>query len=59
MSTPNIALPSILTEAVFTAKEIAFIEAYMSNGGNATQAVEEAGYNTKSEIFWIPGERKE
>lgn len=48
MSTPNIALPSILTKAVFTVKELAFIEAYMNNGGNATQAVEEAGYNTKS-----------
>ena len=48
MATPNIALPNIITEAVFTAKEIAFIEAYMSNGGNATQAVIEAGYQTKS-----------
>lgn len=49
MATPNIALPNIITEAVFTAKEIAFIEAYMANGGNATQAVIEAGYQTKSE----------
>lgn len=42
---PNI---KIYTDNKFSMLELAFINAYMANGFNGTQAVKEAGYNTKA-----------
>lgn len=39
---------NIITDNKFTPRELAFIFAYLANGGNATQAVLEAGYNSKA-----------
>lgn len=37
------------TDKPLTIKELAFISAYMSNGGNGTKACKDAGYTCKSE----------
>lgn len=48
MASTNLALSfNILTNNIFTLREIAFIQAYIANGGNGTQAVIDAGYKTK------------
>lgn len=38
-----------ITDKPLTMKELAFIAAYISNGGNGTQAVKQAGYQGKTE----------
>lgn len=48
MAVPNLALSNTITNNKFTARELAFISAYLANGGNASQAVVEAGYNSKA-----------
>lgn len=47
----NTALLNInqYTEEPLNMLELAFVSAYMSNGGNATQACKDAGYQCKSE----------
>lgn len=42
---PNIKL---YTNNTFSMKELAFITAYLANGFNGTDAVIEAGYNSKA-----------
>ena len=49
MASTNLALkPDVLTQHTFTIRELAFIAAYMANGGNASKAVIEAGYKSKA-----------
>lgn len=49
MAVPNIAVNfNTITSNTFTVRELAFIRAYLANNGNASQAVVEAGYNSKA-----------
>ena len=48
MAVPNLSLSTTISNNKFTARELAFISAYLANGGNASQAVVEAGYNSKA-----------
>lgn len=46
----TLAVPklNIITDNSFTEREIAFIYYYLANGGNGTQAIQQAGYKTKA-----------
>ena len=49
MAIPNISIDfKVLTNNTFTLRELQFIQYYLANGGNATQAVIEAGYESKA-----------
>lgn len=49
MGVPNLAINfKVLTNNTFTYKELMFIQNYIANNGNATQAVIDAGFNNKA-----------
>lgn len=49
MAVPNLAINfNTITNNTFTVRELAFIRAYLANNGNASQAVVEAGYQSKA-----------
>lgn len=48
MPKAEVLLPgTILTDNTFSMKELAFIQIYLTNGFNGTDAVQRAGYNSK------------
>ena len=49
MGVPNLAINfKVLTNNTFTYRELMFIQNYIANNGNATQAVIDAGFNNKA-----------
>lgn len=49
MGVPNIAIDfKVLTNNTFTYRELLFIQHYLANNGNATQAVVDAGFQNKA-----------
>lgn len=49
MGVPNISLDfQVLTNNTFTYRELLFIQYYLCNNGNATQAVIDAGFQNKA-----------
>jgi phage terminase small subunit len=49
MAIPNISIDfKVLTNNTFTLRELQFIQYYLANGGNATQAVVDAGFQNKA-----------
>lgn len=50
MNTTNLAIKQYNTAIKpLTVKQLAFVSAYIANGGNGTKAMKEAGYNGKSD----------